>query len=179
MASKARAFQQTCRTRTRTHAYRHTRHDQLQFQRASASSLSSPTTLSSAIVPSNSTQLCPLKSASPTASLRLALYTSHQRPQARRRPANYAAHPHPHARHASSSTNPNSTPSRRAITVTSDDGRYNWSELSRTEKAARGTQQTFNFLLVGLGVAGTVSSLSSFPSGAPLPPLLLLCSIDI
>ena len=50
-----------------------------------------------------------------------------------------------------------SGPSRRAVTVTTDDGRYNWNELSRGEKAARGTQQTFNFLLVSLGLVGTVS----------------------
>ena len=53
------------------------------------------------------------------------------------------------------------TPSRRAITVTSDDGRYAWGELSTGEKAARTTQQTFNFLLVGAGLAGTVSVSSS------------------
>ncbi|KIX05111.1 uncharacterized protein Z518_05983 [Rhinocladiella mackenziei CBS 650.93] len=57
------------------------------------------------------------------------------------------------ARYASTSSGPN----RRAITVTSDDGRYNWSELSMGEKAARGTQQTFNFLLVSLGLVGTVT----------------------
>lgn len=40
--------------------------------------------------------------------------------------------------------------------MTSDDGRYNWSDLSTGEKAARGTQQTFNFLLVCAGLIGTV-----------------------
>lgn len=45
---------------------------------------------------------------------------------------------------------------RRAITVTSDDGRYNWSELSTGEKAARTTQQSFNFVFVGAGALGTV-----------------------
>ncbi|RMD42479.1 hypothetical protein DV735_g2644, partial [Chaetothyriales sp. CBS 134920] len=39
--------------------------------------------------------------------------------------------------------------------VTSDDGRYSWSELSTGEKAVRSTQQTINFLLVVAGVAGT------------------------
>lgn len=60
-------------------------------------------------------------------------------------------------RHAStnSSSSSSNTP-RRAITVTSDDGRYNWSELSTSEKAARGTQQTFNFLIVAAGLVGTV-----------------------
>ncbi|EHY60956.1 Mitochondrial import inner membrane translocase subunit tim21 [Exophiala dermatitidis] len=66
-------------------------------------------------------------------------------------------------RHASTSTNTGSGsgtpsgPSRRAISVTSDDGRYNWSELSTGEKAARGTQQMFNFLLVSLGLVGTIT----------------------
>ncbi len=56
----------------------------------------------------------------------------------------------------SRSASTNSGPSRRAITVTTDDGRYDSKELSTGEKAARGTQQTFNFLLVSLGLVGTV-----------------------
>ncbi|KAJ9614013.1 mitochondrial import inner membrane translocase subunit tim21 [Cladophialophora chaetospira] len=56
----------------------------------------------------------------------------------------------------SRSASTSSGPSRRAITVTTDDGRYDWKELSTGEKAARGTQQTFNFLLVSLGLVGTV-----------------------
>ncbi|OAP54632.1 hypothetical protein AYL99_11080 [Fonsecaea erecta] len=56
----------------------------------------------------------------------------------------------PQSRHASTSSS--SSSGRRAVTVTSDDGRYNWNELSTGEKAARGTQQTFNFLLVSLGL---------------------------
>jgi hypothetical protein len=49
----------------------------------------------------------------------------------------------------------------RAITVTSDDGRYHWNQLSTGEKAARGTQQTFNFVLVSLGLIGTVGAIDS------------------
>jgi mitochondrial import inner membrane translocase subunit TIM21 len=56
---------------------------------------------------------------------------------------------------SSSSYPSSSTPRRRAITVTSDDGRYHWSELSTSEKAARGTQQTFNAALVAAGIGGT------------------------
>ena len=67
--------------------------------------------------------------------------------------------PYARIRHASTS----SGPSRRAITVTTDDGRYDWKELSKSEKAARGTQQTFNFLLVSLGLVGTVRD--SRPAG--------------
>ncbi|KAF7510527.1 hypothetical protein GJ744_006373 [Endocarpon pusillum] len=53
----------------------------------------------------------------------------------------------------SSSTN---TP-RRAVTVTTDDGRYKWSDLSTREKAARSTQQSFNLALVVAGAVGTLT----------------------
>lgn len=39
----------------------------------------------------------------------------------------------------------------------SDDGRLPWSELSGTEKAARATQQSFNFVVVLIGAVMTVS----------------------
>jgi import inner membrane translocase subunit TIM21 len=53
----------------------------------------------------------------------------------------------------------NTTPSRRAVTVTNDDGRVNWTDLSRPEKAARTAQQSFNFLVVAAGMVmtGTVA----------------------
>ncbi|KAK5958333.1 mitochondrial import inner membrane translocase subunit tim21 [Knufia fluminis] len=51
---------------------------------------------------------------------------------------------------------PQPQPSRRAITVTSDDGRYHWSELTTGEKAARSTQQSFNFVFVAAGAVGTI-----------------------
>ena len=51
-----------------------------------------------------------------------------------------------------------STSHRRQITVTGDDGRVPWWELSTKEKAVRGTQQTFNFAIVLAGAAGTVSN---------------------
>lgn len=38
----------------------------------------------------------------------------------------------------------------------SDDGRYRWSELSGKEKVARATQQSFNFVIVIVGVVMTV-----------------------
>ncbi|KAJ9209501.1 hypothetical protein DTO166G4_8900 [Paecilomyces variotii] len=44
---------------------------------------------------------------------------------------------------------------RRQITVMSDDGRLPWSELSGTEKAARATQQSFNFVVVLIGAVMT------------------------
>lgn len=46
------------------------------------------------------------------------------------------------------------TSKRRAVTPFNDDGRVNWADLSAGEKAARATQQTFNFgfILAGLGL---------------------------
>ncbi len=48
------------------------------------------------------------------------------------------------------------TPSRKQITISNDDGRVQWKDLSRREKAARTTQQTFNLGLVLLGFFMTV-----------------------
>ncbi|CRG91414.1 Mitochondrial import inner membrane translocase subunit tim21 [Talaromyces islandicus] len=48
-----------------------------------------------------------------------------------------------------------SKPARKQISVISDDGRYRWGELSGGEKVARATQQSFNFLIVALGVVMT------------------------
>ncbi|PHH65276.1 hypothetical protein CDD81_2688 [Ophiocordyceps australis] len=49
-------------------------------------------------------------------------------------------------------------PKRRRVTPLNDDGHVPWSELSIVEKAARTTQQGFNFafILVGLGLTGAV-----------------------
>ncbi|KAJ5176154.1 L-galactonate dehydratase [Penicillium canariense] len=44
-------------------------------------------------------------------------------------------------------------PKRRNVTVLSDDGRYEWGELSGREKVSRATQQSFNFVVV---VAGAI-----------------------
>lgn len=49
------------------------------------------------------------------------------------------------------------TPRRRNVTVLSDDGRYEWGELSGREKAARATQQSINFVVVLAGAVLTVS----------------------
>ncbi|KAH8690767.1 TIM21-domain-containing protein [Talaromyces proteolyticus] len=48
-----------------------------------------------------------------------------------------------------------SGPTRKQISVMTDDGRYRWGELSGGEKVARATQQSFNFLIVALGVVMT------------------------
>ena len=50
------------------------------------------------------------------------------------------------------------TPTRKQVTIRNDDGRVEWNELTIGEKAARTTQQTFNFGLVLAGLAGTVSN---------------------
>ncbi|KAJ5938643.1 L-galactonate dehydratase [Penicillium verhagenii] len=52
--------------------------------------------------------------------------------------------------------NPGSTTKkRRNITVLSDDGRYEWGDLSGREKVSRATQQSFNFVVVMAGVVLT------------------------
>lgn len=50
-----------------------------------------------------------------------------------------------------------SAPKRRGVTVLSDDGRYEWGELTRGEKVARATQQSVNFVVVLVGAVLTVS----------------------
>ncbi|RAL11692.1 protein tim21 [Aspergillus homomorphus CBS 101889] len=55
--------------------------------------------------------------------------------------------------YATSGSGSNPAPRRRNVTVLSDDGRYEWGELSGREKVARATQQSVNFLVV---VAGAV-----------------------
>ena len=47
-------------------------------------------------------------------------------------------------------------PKRKAVTAFNDDGRVAWGDLSAGEKAARTTQQTFNFGLILLGTVLTV-----------------------
>lgn len=46
--------------------------------------------------------------------------------------------------------------SRKQVTIINDDGRIKWKDLSVREKAARTTQQTFNFGLVLTGLLMTV-----------------------
>lgn len=45
---------------------------------------------------------------------------------------------------------------RKAVTVLNDDGGLAWEDLSAREKAARMTQQTFNFSMIILGAVLTV-----------------------
>jgi mitochondrial import inner membrane translocase subunit TIM21 len=55
------------------------------------------------------------------------------------------------------SSSSSSAPKRRSVTPFNDDGQVPWSELSVGGKAARATQQSFNFGLVIVGIALTVS----------------------
>jgi import inner membrane translocase subunit TIM21 len=48
-------------------------------------------------------------------------------------------------------------PRRKAVTAFNDDGRVPWGNLSPMEKAARTTQQSFNFGLIVVGAILTVS----------------------
>jgi import inner membrane translocase subunit TIM21 len=47
---------------------------------------------------------------------------------------------------------------RKAVTTFNDDGRVAWGDLTAREKAARTTQQTFNFSFIILGAVLTVWS---------------------
>lgn len=47
-------------------------------------------------------------------------------------------------------------PTRKSITLTGDTGRVRWTELSPGEKVVRTTQQSFNLLVVAIGVIATV-----------------------
>ncbi|PGH16737.1 hypothetical protein AJ79_01610 [Helicocarpus griseus UAMH5409] len=46
-------------------------------------------------------------------------------------------------------------PTRKQVTIASDDGRIRWGELSKREKAARATQQSGNFLIIVIGAVMT------------------------
>ncbi|KAK7523624.1 inner membrane translocase subunit tim21 [Phyllosticta citriasiana] len=61
----------------------------------------------------------------------------------------YATH------HSTGSGSQSSTTKRRAVTIANDTGYVPWGELSVREKAARSTQQSFNFALVIAGVVAT------------------------
>ncbi|OJD29582.1 mitochondrial import inner membrane translocase subunit tim21 [Diplodia corticola] len=50
---------------------------------------------------------------------------------------------------------PKSSTNRRQVTVANDNGHVRWGDLTATEKVARSTQQSFNFLVVIAGVLAT------------------------
>jgi import inner membrane translocase subunit TIM21 len=47
-------------------------------------------------------------------------------------------------------------PTRKSITLTGDTGRVHWNQLSPGEKVVRTTQQSFNFIIVAVGLIATV-----------------------
>ncbi|VUC24824.1 unnamed protein product [Clonostachys rosea] len=61
----------------------------------------------------------------------------------------------PYATQGSTNSNPKATSRRRSVTPFNDTGFVPWSELSVSEKAARATQQSFNFGMVIVGVVLT------------------------
>jgi import inner membrane translocase subunit TIM21 len=67
----------------------------------------------------------------------------------------------PYATQGSTNNNSKPTSRRRSVTPFNDTGFVPWSELSVSEKAARATQQSFNFGMVIVGIVLTVSHLVS------------------
>lgn len=61
-----------------------------------------------------------------------------------------------YATHSSLGASSKSSTSRRQVTVANDDGHVRWGDLTTGEKAARSTQQSFNFLVIVAGVLATV-----------------------
>ncbi|KAM5446031.1 mitochondrial import inner membrane translocase subunit tim21 [Microsporum audouinii] len=60
-----------------------------------------------------------------------------------------------YATQSSLNSSKSAQPTRKSITVTSDDGTIKWGQLSRGEKAARATQQSVNFLVILAGAVMT------------------------
>jgi import inner membrane translocase subunit TIM21 len=60
--------------------------------------------------------------------------------------------------HSTPSSTPPPPPPRRSITLTGDTGRVRWTELSPGEKVVRTTQQSFNLVVVAVGVIATVAT---------------------
>lgn len=83
-----------------------------------------------------------------------------------------------HRYYATSNTLAGTTSSspRKQVTVGNDDGRIPWGQLSAGEKAARTTQQTFNFGIILAGAVGLVCR-PSVSSCALLIPVRLLLAI--
>lgn len=62
---------------------------------------------------------------------------------------------HAQATHTSTSS-PTPKSQRKSISLTGDTGQVRWSDLSPGEKAVRTTQQSFNFVVVLVGIVATV-----------------------
>ncbi len=68
---------------------------------------------------------------------------------------------HPRCYATSNSLGGVKTSSRKQVTIRNDDGRVRWEDLTVGEKAARTTQQTFNFGIILVGLSMTVRSRSN------------------
>ncbi|KAF3037450.1 hypothetical protein E8E11_006499 [Didymella keratinophila] len=60
-----------------------------------------------------------------------------------------------HAKEPTFPGTPFPEPTRKSITLTGDTGRVRWNELSPGEKVVRTTQQSFNLIIVAVGVIAT------------------------
>ncbi|KAF4308533.1 Mitochondrial inner membrane translocase complex subunit Tim21 [Botryosphaeria dothidea] len=60
-----------------------------------------------------------------------------------------------YATHSSLGGASKSSSTRRQVTVANDDGHVRWGDLTAGEKVARSTQQSFNFLVVIVGILAT------------------------
>jgi hypothetical protein len=94
----------------------------------------------------------------------------------RRAPVGRAAFASTRTSHATHSSTPNPSPpppqppqpQRKSITLTGDTGQVRWSDLSPGEKAVRTTQQSFNLVVVVVGILATV--------GSPVRPRTRTCT---
>jgi import inner membrane translocase subunit TIM21 len=71
--------------------------------------------------------------------------------------------------HSTPSSTPPPPPPRRSITLTGDTGRVRWTELSPGEKVVRTTQQSFNLVVVAVGVIATVATPAATDTPTPTP----------
>jgi import inner membrane translocase subunit TIM21 len=90
--------------------------------------------------------------------LRASLVVPRIQPAAARRARAAAAFSTSRPAHSTPSSTPPPPPPRRSITLTGDTGRVRWTELSPGEKVVRTTQQSFNLVVVAVGVIATVAA---------------------
>lgn len=92
--------------------------------------------------------------------LRPAFRISRVSPRTRSSVAAFATSRPACATHSSPSSTPPSQPQRRSVTPFNDSGAVKWTDLSLGEKAARTTQQSFNFVVI---IAGVVLTVRTYP----------------
>ncbi|KAF1922428.1 import inner membrane translocase subunit tim-21, mitochondrial [Didymella exigua CBS 183.55] len=88
--------------------------------------------------------------------LRSSLLLPRMQPSSTRRArAAFSTTRNAHAKEPTFPGTPFPEPARKSITLTGDTGRVRWTELSPGEKVVRTTQQSFNLLIVAVGVIAT------------------------